>query len=195
MDIVLSGVSFGYGEEPVISTERLVFAEGSRTIIMGPSGSGKTTLLNLLMGLLRPNSGEVCGVPPVFSAVFQEDRLCESFSAVRNLTLAHISETAARRALEELGLGEQEDIPVKAFSGGMKRRTAIARAVLAPGGALLLDEPFRGLDGAARCRAASFILSELRGRTLIAVSHDADDAALLDGTIMDIKAAQKRRAV
>lgn len=195
MDIILSGVSFGYGAEPVISTERLVFAEGSRTVVMGPSGSGKTTLLNLLMGLRSPAGGEVCGVPSAFSAVFQEDRLCESFSAVRNLMLAGIPEDDARRALAELGLGGQEDLPAKSFSGGMKRRTAIARAVLAPGGALFLDEPFRGLDDSARRRAASFILSNLRGRTLIAVSHDADDARLLGGAIMDIKTAQKQRAL
>lgn len=192
MGISLKNVSFGYTDELLFQSFDISFAAGSTTLIMGPSGSGKTTLLNLMMGLAMPHCGEIMGVPEKFSAVFQEDRLCEDFSAVRNLTIAGISAERAKNALAKLELSGFLDSPVREFSGGMKRRVAIARAVLANGGTVFMDEPFKGLDERMKAIAAAFIKENLCGRTLIAVSHDSKDAELLDGVIVDINNAQKR---
>lgn len=188
MDISLKNVSFGYTDELIFRALNISFADGSTTLIMGPSGSGKTTLLNLLMGFVMPGSGEITGVPERFSAVFQEDRLCESFSALRNITAAGIPAGQAERALAKLELSGFRDTPVKEFSGGMKRRVAIVRAMLAGGGAVFMDEPFKGLDERMKTIAAEFIKEYLHGRTLVAVSHDSRDAELLGGTIAEIGA-------
>ncbi len=187
MDIKLTNLSFAYSVESVFTKLNISFPEGNTTVLMGPSGSGKTTLLYLLMGLLSPADGKMSGIPDRFSAVFQEDRLCEAFSAVSNLCLIGASAEQARTALSELGLGEHLTAPVREYSGGMKRRVAIARAMLAQGEAIFMDEPLKGLDEHMKSVAADFIKSNLRGRTLIAVSHDAHDALLLEGKVVNME--------
>ena len=109
--------------------------EGQALSIIGSSGSGKTTLLRCVAGLERPESGSVTGVPERLGYVFQEDRLLEHLSAEGNLrfVLGRVYDPAAARALlDRLGLPDTGAQPVREFSGGMKRRLALARALLAP---------------------------------------------------------------
>ena len=118
-------------------------------MLMGPSGIGKTTLLLLLLGLVSPDSGEITGLPEKVSVIFQEDRLCEDFSALSNvaMVLPRGGEETASALLKALGLEEAMRQPVHTLSGGMKRRVAIARGLAADSPLLLMDEPFKGLDG------------------------------------------------
>ena len=95
-------------------------------------------------------------------------------AAAKGITAADIE-----AALTALGLVENLRTPVRDLSGGMKRRVAIARALLAEGSLLIMDEPFRGLDDITRRAAAAYVRKSLDGRTLIAVTHDAEDAELL----------------
>ena len=181
-DIVLKNIEKSFDGKEVLKNFSAVFPTGQVSCIMGSSGCGKTTLLNILLGLQSADGGSVEGLPDRISALFQEDRLCEDFSAESNVRL-----TAARgvrgeditAALTELGLESDIKTPVRELSGGMKRRVAIARTMLAEGGLVIMDEPFRGLDGENRRRAAEFVLRRLDGRTLIAVTHDAEDIDLL----------------
>ena len=115
------------------------------------------------------------------SMVFQEDRLMTGFSALENLkaVLGKNREAEIKQALTFLGLGESFRKPVRELSGGMKRRVAIARAVLAEHEVLLLDEPFRGLDQETKKTAAGFILEKSAGKTLIMTTHDQEEAALM----------------
>ena len=132
-DIVVEQVSKRFGEKRVLEHFSAVFAGGETTCIMGDSGCGKTTLLNLLMGFEKADGGRITGVPEHMSTVFQEDRLCEAFGAVSNIRLVLGRKVPAewiRDHLRELGLdGDAFDKPVSEFSGGMKRRVALARAV------------------------------------------------------------------
>ena len=181
-DIVLKNIEKSFDGKEVLKNFSAVFPAGRVSCIMGSSGCGKTTLLNILLGLQSADGGSVEGLPDRISALFQEDRLCEDFSAESNVRL-----TAARgvrgeditAALTELGLESDIKTPVRELSGGMKRRVAIARTMLAEGELVIMDEPFRGLDGENRRRAAEFVLRRLDGRTLIAVTHDAEDIDLL----------------
>jgi NitT/TauT family transport system ATP-binding protein len=154
--------------------------KGQRYALMGPSGSGKTTLLNLLMGLTRPDSGQIEMQPGLrISAVFQENRLLESMTAEANIRLA-APESAqnARHLLLALGIGEESlPLPVKAYSGGMKRRVAIARALLAEHDLLLLDEPYKGLDEDTRQQVQAVVERMTAGKTVLMVTHDPEDAA------------------
>lgn len=72
---------------------------------------------------------------------------------------------------------------VTELSGGQRRRVEIARALLCPGGAVILDEPFTGLDTAARDACAEVVLDLLDGRMLLLATHDATDAQVLDTSI------------
>ena len=83
-------------------------------------------------------------------------------------------------ALRILGLGDDLDKPVREFSGGMRRRVALARALLYPSNLVLLDEPFKGLDAATRKAAVEFARPLLAGRTTLLVTHDPEDADAFD---------------
>lgn len=189
-DIVLKDVRLSFGEKRVLDGFSAVFGEGSVTCVMGESGCGKTTLLNIIMGLLRPDSGEVSGVPGDISVVFQEDRLCEDFSAVTNVMIAAgraAKEDTVREHLKKLGLGGSLDKPARELSGGMKRRVAIVRCVMADSGLMLLDEPFKGLDEDNRLRAAEYISANRNGRTVIMVTHDRDEAPMLGAELLNMQ--------
>ena len=173
----LRNISKSYHGRPVLQNVSFTIEPGV-TALWAPSGAGKTTLLRILLGLERPDSGELLGTSVRWSAVFQEDRLLDGLDAMGNLRFALGSgwdEAAARRLLAELGLSDAEDRPVREWSGGMKRRLALARALLADAEAIALDEPFAGLDHAAALHAAQVIEQQRAGRTVVAVSHGMED--------------------
>ncbi len=182
MPIKLHDLSKGFDGRPVLVRVNHAFADGAVSCVLGPSGCGKTTLLRILMGLLAPDSGEVTGLPRRCSAVFQEDRLIEHLSAVTNVRVVLRRDVPAARvrdALAEVGLAEALDRPVRELSGGMRRRVAIVRALLADAPLVLMDEPFKGLDAATRDSAIRFARAHLAGRTAIVVTHDPVEPRLL----------------
>ncbi|MDD3347003.1 ATP-binding cassette domain-containing protein [Oscillibacter sp.] len=187
MEVRVENLCKAYGGKTVL--DHLSFTvERGVTCVMAPSGSGKTTLLRLLLGLETPDSGRVI-VPEGlrWAAVFQEDRLLEHLDALGNLRFvlgAALEESQARQMLKELGLGDAGGKPVRAYSGGMKRRLALCRALLAPSDALALDEPFTGLDGENRSRAMESIRRRSAGKIVILVTHEAASAAALEAKIL-----------
>lgn len=181
--VTLDKVTKSYGDLCVLDGYSAVITEN--TALMGASGKGKTTLLRLISGLERPDSGEVkFAEKPKFSFVFQEDRLFEDFSAVENITavIGRGAENEKRAAdlLTELLIDPLElHKPVRDFSGGMKRRAAIARALLAEHDVLLLDEPFKGLDEDTRDITARVIREHSHEKLTILVTHDKHESELL----------------
>lgn len=162
------------------------------TVIMGESGCGKTTLINMLMGFERPDNGIIEAIPQRISAVFQEDCLCEDFSALSNLKAVAGKKSSAeelKKYLKAMGLGDGDIIrPVRELSGGMKRRVAIARALAVDSEFVIMDEPFKGLDEDLRKKVAEFVSDDTKakGRGLLVITHDPDDISLLsaDQTIL-----------
>lgn len=145
---------------------------GGRICVMGASGMGKSTLLSLAAGECSP-----C------SMVFQDARLAESASALDNVLVcadARVDASSAAALLRLLVPGVDVDARVAELSGGQRRRVEIARALLCPGGAVILDEPFTGLDAAARDATTKVVLDLLDGRTLLLATHDASDAQALN---------------
>lgn len=119
--------------------------------LMAPSGAGKTTFLRIIMGLEHPDGGSVSGVGRM-SAVFQNDTLCGRMGAVANICIAcgKSEYKAAAADLLRLGLTEEDLLKsVDEFSGGMRRRCEIVRAMLAQSDTVLMDEPFNGLTAPA----------------------------------------------
>lgn len=145
---------------------------GGRICVMGASGMGKSTLLSLAAGECAP-----C------SMVFQDARLVESDSALDNVLVcadARADASSATALLRLLVPGIDVHARVAELSGGQRRRVEIARALLCPGDAVILDEPFTGLDTAARDACAEVVLDLLDGRMLLLATHDAADAQALD---------------
>lgn len=166
------------------------FPTGRCTAVMGPSGCGKTTLLSVTAGLIRPDSGEVVGMPPRFTMVFQEDRLCEDFTVAANLRLVTARGREANGAiaevLEALGLSEWGAKRVAELSGGMKRRVAIARALLGAGDVVLMDEPFKGLDAETKNEVIRAVQRWTEGKTVIFVTHDVDEVSEMKGELLQL---------
>lgn len=159
-----------YDNGVVITTPPLMLEKEGRTGIMGESGCGKTTWIKLLL------ERKECRA----STVFQEDRLCESYSAADNVRMVCARENAGniRQELAKLLPEDAIDRPVSNLSGGMRRRVAVVRACLAGGNILLLDEPLTGLDEENRQRTAAYILEHQNGRKILFTTHRAEDIGL-----------------
>ena len=184
-------LSKSYGENKVLERFCYEFPAGEVTAVMGASGCGKTTLISLLTGLTKPDSGcvELTPVDTAFSAVFQEDRLCENLTVTANIRLAcgnYRSTSEIEQVLERLGLSGWGDKPVRELSGGMKRRAALARALLADYGVIVLDEPFKGLDDATKSQVISCCREMLAGKTAVLVTHDSEECNSLAARVIKL---------
>ena len=189
MTLTLENLQKSYGSLPVLDHCSFSFSSGRIYCLMGPSGSGKTTLFRILMGLEPADGGSIRFEPssPEFSAVFQEDRLCETFSPVENLRFVlgkSVSREDIRRELSMLLPEESLSRPVFTLSGGMKRRTAICRAMTANSDLIIMDEPFTGLDEDTKKLVIEYIKSRQRGRLLIVSTHQEEDVELLGGELV-----------
>ena len=180
--IILSHLYKSYDGAPVLVDFNAVLAPGTVTALMAPSGAGKTTLLRILMGLDKPDSGTVSGLEGLrIGTVFQEDRLCPALGPVENIRLANpaVSPESAAEALRGVGLGDALSKRAEELSGGMSRRVAILRALMADCELLLLDEPFRGLDAETKKLVMQDARRRFAGRTVLLVTHDPTELAPL----------------
>ncbi|MCF2642055.1 MAG: ATP-binding cassette domain-containing protein [Lachnospiraceae bacterium] len=172
--ISLNHISKSYQGQSVFSDLCLSIPKGEFTAITAPSGYGKTTLLRLLMELEKPDGGTITGLTgQKKSAVFQEDRLCENLSSLTNirLTASKSDETHILTAMEQIGLYDCAKKKVSELSGGMKRRVAILRALLADYDILFLDEPFKGLDKDTKDLVIKYTGQHITGKTVIFTTH------------------------
>lgn len=185
---LLSGyISKAYGELQVLEDLYVEYESGKTYFLTGPSGSGKTTLLRILSGLEEADSGQVCRriensgevladgddirTDLQYSMVFQEDRLCEDYSAVRNVEMVTGDRKRAKEALLKILEEEALDKPCRQLSGGMKRRVALVRAMESESDCVLLDEPFTGMDAETKAKAETYITERQNGRMLIVATH------------------------
>ncbi len=187
--IKLENLSFSYGDLQVLKNFNLTVSKGECINIKAPSGGGKTTLFRLIAGLETPSDGKITA-PQKLSVVFQEDRLLPSLSLKKNVTLP-LPKSTHKRAIEllcEVGLGDFLNTPVNRLSGGMKRRAAIVRAVAFGGDALLLDEPFNGIDSETKTIVAEMIKREVLSKNIpvIISTHIDEDALLLNAKTVEL---------
>lgn len=177
--IEIKALNVSYGDHRVLSDLNMTFGDGI-TCLMGESGCGKTTLLHVLAGLIPVNAGEISGLPEHPVIMFQEDRLIPGLSVYDNIALVTEGPEGADRALyymEKVGLKEARDMLPGELSGGMSRRVALARALAAEGGLLLLDEPFKGLNPELVSQMAELIRA--CSVPVIVTTHDVRDADIL----------------
>ncbi len=187
------GLCKSFGDTEVLRNVNVAFEPGGVYCLMGPSGMGKTTLMRILAGLEPATSGETSAVRALDSGVsmmFQEDRLCESLTPVQNAALVRLRKPSAsdmRMLLEQVLPAECMDRAASQLSGGMRRRVALVRAVAFDGAAIILDEPFTGLDKDTKRRVARFLMEHRAGRTLVVSTHSDEDAELLGAQVVHLQ--------
>lgn len=193
MDIKIKNICKSFGEQVVLKDYSLEIPAGRRVCIMAPSGSGKTTLINILLGLTKADSGQIEGLQGLkISAVFQEDRLIEGSDVYANLNAVRrqkMQPAELDAALAAIGMTDYKGKPVRELSGGMKRRVAILRALLSDYDFLVLDEPFKGLDEKLKEQVISYVKEKTEGRTVLLITHEAEDAEKLDATVFGLGSA------
>ncbi len=185
----IENITKTFDGKTVLDNLNMEIPEGRITCIMAPSGAGKTTLLRILMGLERADSGRITGFSQKrFSAVFQEERLCEQMSAVKNIRLVTpgLDTKMVIKELARLGLGADGTQPVSELSGGMRRRVSILRALLAPYDVLFLDEPFKGLDQELKVQVMAYVREKTAGKTVVVVTHDRQEALALGAAVIEL---------
>jgi phospholipid/cholesterol/gamma-HCH transport system ATP-binding protein len=197
-------VKFYAGDKPVLDGVSFRMFRGETRIIIGASGSGKSTILKLIMGLDRPDEGtilveghditklkeqELAPIRQKIGMVFQESALFDSMSVRENVAyrLYEIGmdeneiEKKVRESLGFVGLEDAIDKAPSELSGGMKRRVALARALISAPDIMLYDEPTAGLDPITSKRINELIIAlrDTKSVTGVFVTHRMRDAFTL----------------
>ena len=149
MSIQFHSVNKSYHDHIVFDHLSLEIPSNQITAIIAPSGKGKTTLIHLILGLILPDSETISQHDnQKYSVVFQEDRLLEELSVFTNIILPtpSLKKEVIIKAMNAVDLTCSYNKKVCVLSGGMKRRIALLRAILATSDVLILNEPFKGLD-------------------------------------------------
>lgn len=177
--IEIRDLSVSYGGTAVLKNCSLTVPEGAHIALTGPSGCGKTTLLRCVAGLRKPDADSVTVTGRV-SVVFQEPRLFPWMTTAQNIDAVLPRPGGAAAWLEKAGLADAAGKYPAELSGGMRQRLSIARALAYGGDILLLDEPLKGMDAPLRREMTELLQRESGGKTLLLVTHDAEDLALAD---------------
>ncbi len=198
MSLELIGLCKHYGnsEKATLNKIDLTVENGEFVCIVGVSGCGKSTLLNLVAGLEMPTEGqilldgrEVTGPGSDRTVMFQEHGLYPWLTVIENIKFGmklqgvpkKEQEERAMHYLEMVHLAEYRDYPIHQISGGMRQRTALARALTMDSGILLMDEPFSALDK----QTSNRLREELQQiwmetqKTILFITHSVEEAVYL----------------
>jgi len=200
--VVFNDVSLAFDDHVVLDKVSFIVPKGRMTIVLGASGSGKSVALKLILGLLRPDTGqilvnghridrmseqELLRVRGDIGMLFQETALFDSLTVAENVGYRLSEElrlpeeeigTRVQDVLGFVGLAEYGERGTTELSGGQRRRVAIARAMAAQPSLLLLDDPTTGLDPITAASVDDEIvkLRDLQEVTSIVVTHQIRDA-------------------
>lgn len=200
----LNNITKSYGNSVILDNVSLKIEDSEIVSILGSSGSGKTTLLNLILGLIKPNSGEIIyngsNITDVamkdrgFNIVFQDYSLFPNLNAYKNIVygLKNYPDRSTKEEvdslIELLDLQEHLNKKIDMLSGGQKQRVALARTLVMKPRILLLDEPLSALDGVIKESIKQQIVSIAKkfNLTTIIVTHDPEEALTISDKVLII---------
>lgn len=200
--IDIQNVSLKIQNDVILSDINLHIEKGKITGLVGRNGCGKTMLMKCITGFVKPTKGEVIfdgkkigediDFPSNTGIIIETPAFVPYYSGYKNLMeLASLQKKIGKKEVEEVlkkvGLYEARNKLVRKYSLGMRQRLGIAQALMEEPDTLILDEPMNGLDN--ECVAlVRDILSELKqqGRTILLVSHNAEDIRVLCDTIYEM---------
>ena len=180
MTIQLENICKSVAGQKVLENVNWEIGSDDCFLLTGPEGSGKTMLLRLILGLEKPDSGRVNLLGDYKYAsvnagvVFQEDRLCEQFSAIENVAMVNerLSAMVAEEELVKFLPSDRLILPVSALTPLERRLVVMIRACIIPSDILLLDEVLRGMDDALRKKVVSYIRDKAGHKGIVFVQRD-----------------------
>ncbi len=202
--IQVTGLSKSYGFYRIFEEMSFSIPSGACFALFGPNGAGKTTLLRILATLQAPSDGQFTifgqdgvaekdSVRAALLFIAHGSHLYEELSATENLQFALAlrgqspDPSILKRALDQTGIGAYGNLKIRQFSAGMKKRLALAKAILAQPKLLLLDEPYNALDDGGVTITNQLIQDTMkRGGTVVMTTHDRNKAAQIatEGAIL-----------
>ena len=210
MSLVIKNLckTFAGDTAPTLQDINFEIADGEFVCVVGRSGCGKSTLLNLVAGLDKPSSGEilldgepVTGPGADRTVMFQEHGLYPWLNVIENVKFGmqlcgvpkEEQEERAKRNLDMVNLWEYKDYPIHQISGGMRQRTALARALTMDSQILLMDEPFSALDK----QTSNNLREELQDiwmetkKTIFFITHSVEEAIYLSDRVVVLSPEEK----
>ena len=204
--IEIKGLRKSFGKKEVLKGIDLTVKKGQIVAILGPNGAGKTTTINILSTLMKSDSGEITvngfdvntqdgdvrssiGLTGQFAAVDEYLTGEENLNLIGGLYQMKKSEyePITKRLIEDFDLVESSKIPVKSYSGGMKRKIDLAMSLIASPPIIFLDEPTTGLDPRSRNTMWEIIKKLARdGTTILLTTQYMDEADKLADHIIVI---------
>ncbi|HEV2088346.1 MAG TPA: ABC transporter ATP-binding protein [Cryptosporangiaceae bacterium] len=189
-----------YGRTPVLSDVNFSLEPGV-TGLLGPNGAGKTTLIRMLATVLAPDSGKLrllgrnpqsaddrlairrqlgyMPQEPGFYRHFTAFEFVDYVAILKEMTDRRVRHDEVRRVLDRVGLADVAQRKIRKLSGGMRRRVALAQALLGDPELLILDEPTAGLDPEQRLRFREIVSSCVGRQTVVLSTHQTEDVAAL----------------
>lgn len=210
MSLVIKNLckTFAGDTAPTLQDICLEIDDGEFVCVVGRSGCGKSTLLNLVAGLDQPSDGDILlngepinGPGADRTVMFQEHGLYPWLTVIENvkfgMQLGNVPKEEqgerARRYLEMVNLWEYRDYPIHQISGGMRQRTALARALTMDSQILLMDEPFSALDK----QTSNNLREELQEiwmethKTIFFITHSVEEAVYLSDRVVVLSPEEK----
>ena len=193
--IQVTNLSKAYGFYRIFEEVSFTVHAGTCFALFGPNGAGKTTLLRILATLQTPSTGQFTifgqdgvvqkdSVRAILLFIAHASHLYEELSATENLQFSlalrgQLPEPSLlKRALDQTGIGAYGNLKIRQFSAGMKKRLALAKAILVQPKLLLLDEPYNALDDGGVAITNDLIQDTMKRRgTVIMTTHDRNKAA------------------
>ena len=200
--ITVKEVSKSYKNQKVLDNITVSFEQGQIHGIIGRNGSGKTVLIKTICGFVHPDNGlvtvedKVIGkdmdFPQSIGVIIEAPGFLPTLSAFKNLKYlaslkSKIGDSEIKNAISLVGLKPEEKKAVGKYSLGMKQRLGIAQAIMENPNILILDEPMNGLDKQGASEIRDLLLSfKNQGKTIIIVSHNAEDIKMLCDTVYEM---------
>ena len=199
--VSITGLAKNYNRQKVFSNVSWQPAAGKLNLITGPNGSGKSTLMRLISGLEKPTQGLVTITlgnsvqPPVrvrkFTGLLSPDlSYYKHLTALENLQFMakisglSLSRVELKKILAQVGLVNKKDIPLAAFSTGMKQRLKLACAIFKKPALLLLDEPGANLDNEGK-KIVTTIINEFKTKSMVIMAtNDREEVRMFGENIL-----------
>jgi ABC-2 type transport system ATP-binding protein len=207
--IKIDNLDLTIDKKVILDNININFEKGKIHGIIGRNGSGKSMMMKCISGFIKPTAGKItvnnavigkdCDFPDSIGLIIETPGFIPYYSGYKNLKLLadinkKIGKDEIRKAIADVGLDPNLDIPVRKYSLGMRQRLGLAQAIMENPEILMLDEPMNGLDNDGVKDMRNYLLNlKKQGKTILIASHSKEDIEILCDTVCEMDKGRLRR--